>query len=603
MWRKGALLFLLSFFFLPLLAEETSILVDMELPEIIIMRPENGETISTDHPILELELMDQGSGINAENIILTIDGIDVSTELEIESKDTDNIGPARIWRVIYRPSIPLKSGEHLVQIDVQDNAGNRFRKQWSFFVQAEEKETDWDIDLINNLSYSHLPLSKMKNTSTLYTGYRHKDQSLSLRLQTSVTDHPGMELEPVFGDYYLHLDNYILGWRNRDYTVQYGNINLPFESALLHYGLAFKGISVDREGLDRKWKLFQGTTARSSGLGLSVMNTSGGIYSWKKGTASKQFYFLDIGKDDSRKVLGFQDRFILPQGIVNYELNYGQDSYGEHGGAFYFQGAASIFDVFLDSDFSIYQASFPLSDMAVMSSTRGGAYRYKISGSRILMDDIQLACTYSRQENNLENKEMLSTKRQSIQIDCSGFFSPDFKWLLGYQGGIENSYDRSEQQIFKISFAREYEQGSLRNNFRYTENNSGGRGDSCSFQYSIVYNRKFPAVGLDTNSIIQYTGIDKSGKSEDRMELRISAEKDWFSDLLKSRLVLSYKKYREKNEMFSTPERDILGLETYLNIRVNEDNSLKFNAGVTLWEKESSGRDYRFSFSWNSRIF
>lgn len=75
------------------------------------------------------------------------------------------------------------------------------------------------------------------------------------------------------------------------------------------------------------------------------------------------------------------------------------------------------------------------------------------------MDDIQLACTYSRQENNLENKEMLSTKRQSIQIDCSGFFSPDFKWLLGYQGGIENSYDRSEQQIFKISFAREYEQG------------------------------------------------------------------------------------------------------------------------------------------------
>ena len=50
-----------------LLAEETSPLVDMELPRDYYMR-QKMENNNTEYPILELELMDQGSGINA-NII------------------------------------------------------------------------------------------------------------------------------------------------------------------------------------------------------------------------------------------------------------------------------------------------------------------------------------------------------------------------------------------------------------------------------------------------------------------------------------------------------------------------------------------------------
>ena len=593
---------ILCFSLFPVLAEETSILVDIEPPQINIIKPVEGEEIITEFPLLEVKLIDQESGISEEKIIITIDGIDVTGDIEIEREDTENIGPARIWQVRYQPSIPLNPGEHRVQIDVEDNAGNTRRKQWCFFVQVEKGETGWDLDLNNKLSYSYLPLEKLKNISTLNTNYRYKDQLLLFRFQTSATDHPGLVLEPNLGEYYLHLDNFTLGWQNKEYGLQYGNINLPFDSGLLHFALGFKGICVDKVNPDEKWKLFQGITASSIGLGLSVMNTYGGIYQWRKGTGTKQVYFLDIGKQSSTKLLGFQDRFVFSQGLVNYELSYGQDSYGEGGGGLRLQGGTSIFDILLDTDFLYFQSSYPLTDIATISSARGGAYKYSISGHKNLKDEKKLICNYSRQENNLESRERISTKRQSVQIDYSGLFSPDFKWFLGYQGGIVDSYDKSKQQIFKFGFNREYEQGSLRNNFLFTGNTFMNRGDTRSFQYSSAYNRVFPQLDIETNSILQYTIIDKTEKKEDKLELRISADKTWFSELLKSRIVFSYKTNREKNDILWTSGRDILDLETYLNIRVNENNSLKLNAGVSFWEKESSGRDYKFSLSWQSKI-
>ena len=83
----------------PVLAEESPILVDIQPPQIDIVQPLDGETLSTDRPWVEVHVTDHDSGINQDGIILSIDGIDVTANAIIERMDLQDIGVAKMWQV------------------------------------------------------------------------------------------------------------------------------------------------------------------------------------------------------------------------------------------------------------------------------------------------------------------------------------------------------------------------------------------------------------------------------------------------------------------------------------------------------------------------
>ena len=73
-------------------ADDGPILVDLEPPRITIIQPVDSATITEERPWIEVEISDEGSGINSDAIFISVNGVDVTAGAIIERIDREEIG-------------------------------------------------------------------------------------------------------------------------------------------------------------------------------------------------------------------------------------------------------------------------------------------------------------------------------------------------------------------------------------------------------------------------------------------------------------------------------------------------------------------------------
>lgn len=99
---------------------------DSTKPIVGNLQPPDGSSVNYNLPLISADLSDQGTGINASLVRISLDGRDVTDKAEVI--------PSRIW---YTPKEPIASGSHQVAVSAGDNAGNMEEKSWSFTVSSD----------------------------------------------------------------------------------------------------------------------------------------------------------------------------------------------------------------------------------------------------------------------------------------------------------------------------------------------------------------------------------------------------------------------------------------------------------------------------------
>ncbi len=99
---------------------------DSSNPAVGNLQPPEGSSINYNLPLISADLSDQGTGINASLVQISLDGRDITDKAEVI--------PSRVW---YTPKDPLTSGSHQIVVSAGDNAGNMEEKSWSFTVSSD----------------------------------------------------------------------------------------------------------------------------------------------------------------------------------------------------------------------------------------------------------------------------------------------------------------------------------------------------------------------------------------------------------------------------------------------------------------------------------
>ncbi len=82
------------------------------------------ETATTATPAIVADLSDEGSGIDIASIHLRLNGRDVTSSAEV-----------RADHISFTPMSPLAAGEHTVELEAADRAGNKATQTWHFTVK------------------------------------------------------------------------------------------------------------------------------------------------------------------------------------------------------------------------------------------------------------------------------------------------------------------------------------------------------------------------------------------------------------------------------------------------------------------------------------
>jgi Bacterial Ig-like domain len=99
--------------------------VDVAGPVISAQSPANAATISNTRPAISAQYADAGAGIDTTKTVLTVDGVNVTTQ-----------AAATATGITYTPTAALASGAHTVVLKVFDKAGNSSQSSWTFTVSA-----------------------------------------------------------------------------------------------------------------------------------------------------------------------------------------------------------------------------------------------------------------------------------------------------------------------------------------------------------------------------------------------------------------------------------------------------------------------------------
>ncbi|MCK5686729.1 T9SS type A sorting domain-containing protein, partial [bacterium] len=88
-----------------------AVMGDSQEPRIIDVTPSEGELLSTDVNLIEIEFEETGSGIDVDNVEVILDNVRMKVNV------TGN-------KITYKPGTALKSGEHDLSVRLSDNFGN-----------------------------------------------------------------------------------------------------------------------------------------------------------------------------------------------------------------------------------------------------------------------------------------------------------------------------------------------------------------------------------------------------------------------------------------------------------------------------------------------
>lgn len=586
-------------------ADKERIIIDLEAPAIIIIQPLAGARLVNDRPWIEASVIDADSEIKIDSIFISLDGMDVTGAAIIEMSDIGEADIAKSWLIRYRPPLPLAAGRHFVQIDVADTAGNTNREQWFFFIEAAKPRVDWGVSLTNSLTYSFVPLRRLKDVANLSLNFQPPGHRFTLQLQGSLTDYPGRIIKPNLGNLYVCLDTYAIGWKTKWFDFKHGNISLPFASGLLQFGLGFKGSHLHGTiGQTHQWDAFKGISINSMGMGLTLLDALGGVYRWHNGPSQIQSYALRLkARNGATGAFGFQYDQVFPSGILRSELLY---ALGEAGGCgVRLQGAAEFASVFWNGDLIYIQATNPVAALTPLPNNDGGAYRYALSCDRAIFSDTKINLGYSQMANNINGQEAQTTENRSWQVGLTGYFKPDFSWQVGYSGGKRESYSTSLQHIFRAGIRQKLAENSWNGNLAISTQSAS---NTVKYQLSAGYNHPFPAIGLATSASFQLTLDDKEDEERARgLRLRITGNKDWFDNQAHSSLVLEFLNDKQIASPASIYKRNVIRLQGSLDFKVGERNTLRINSKVSSWQIKRpeliSGVDFGLDFLWLWRLF
>lgn len=100
------------------------------LPDITEIQPSQVLHPQGSRPVIGATLADIGAGINANTVVLALDGAAVTDQIVI----TDGV-------VSYQPTQPLGDGSHTVRLQVDDFANNRNEREWVFVLTSTPEVT------------------------------------------------------------------------------------------------------------------------------------------------------------------------------------------------------------------------------------------------------------------------------------------------------------------------------------------------------------------------------------------------------------------------------------------------------------------------------
>lgn len=110
----------------PTMTASLPLCVDTVPPSALNLMPAPLATSATTSPTVSVDYKDEGSGIDISSIRLILNGRDLTGEASITTE-----------RLIYKPFIPLSTGDQSVEIVVGDKAGNIFRQAWHFTIASK----------------------------------------------------------------------------------------------------------------------------------------------------------------------------------------------------------------------------------------------------------------------------------------------------------------------------------------------------------------------------------------------------------------------------------------------------------------------------------
>jgi hypothetical protein len=103
-----------------------ALILDDARPEIFSLRPTHGSTVRTRSPRLQAMVTDVGSGFEAEDIQIHLDGTKVIAEWDPERN-----------LITYNARRPLSIGSHQMVVYAVDRAGNSVKSEATFYVAGE----------------------------------------------------------------------------------------------------------------------------------------------------------------------------------------------------------------------------------------------------------------------------------------------------------------------------------------------------------------------------------------------------------------------------------------------------------------------------------
>ncbi len=106
------------------LYEEETFVIDRISPTIKSYTPDDGETINSNNPTIRASFSDDRSGIERDETILKVNGVDVTANTE------------RNYESILYNAEGLPYGENTMYLFIRDQAGNTNEEEWSFYISS-----------------------------------------------------------------------------------------------------------------------------------------------------------------------------------------------------------------------------------------------------------------------------------------------------------------------------------------------------------------------------------------------------------------------------------------------------------------------------------